>query len=278
MLSLIVAHAASPALESAHRAWLDHDPDALVAHTAKVLRNGSPRERENVLDLLEVAWEDARGRLPGTWELPPGVGRLAVDTIHIDGPEGERWQLTVRAWTDERDTLADLHLVGPDTDLTRRTAAWDAQPEEGGWYVELEGPERATPPSAGLYDLTLTTADRETPGWLALTDVPVGRTPVLTAPKPGGLVHGDVRVGWEPCAHREDQHTPGTGVWITRTDGGRWVPAWSTWSGDPELSQVAATLDPGAYRVAVSCRDTRSLGPVQVGRVSRTARAFRVDR
>lgn len=264
-------------LHEAHAAWVAADLSALTAAVHTTLADQpSPEVVDNAVALLDTAFQH-HPQLPTNQALPEGVRRVSLDHIHRSGPDGHRYRLTVSAVVDV--VLEDIRLTGPDLAADRRTATWTTTPEDGGTFVELELPDTPGPATPGLYHLSLVTADGQTTLWTVLGADVATEAPVVTAPEPGSVLADatpDVAVVLEPTPEHAPGEGVGYGVWIASVPDYKGV--WSTWSDPPRESVTVDTpLADGRYWLAVSRREVRTLGPVQLGRVARRGVPFVVQ-
>lgn len=288
-------------VERVHLAWLEGDSLELVRAVRDVLleEDSSPAERQNVLEVLERAWEDAEGHLPADWTLPDAVADLHFRQIRVEEVDGIRHQVVLAGRLRDADAVSRAVLLRADDGAI----VLDSQREPGGLHVdepapgdplryfEVEGPELSEPPSPGVYLWRLTlSSGEEREGWFIAHASSSTASPQVWAPGEGEVVTSrQPHAAWEDF--RSPEHRPyearTLGLYLVqRTGRGEFAARWSSWSGeaggthDAVLGSAtdgpAVELDDGAYWLAVTYGERRSFGPLQLVRASRTLRHFRV--
>ena len=254
--------------------------------------------RDNALRLLDAAWEAGRGRLPADWTVPSSIHHLRVSSLRKQEPDGVSFRLELGGIITDPGALGQVRVVqAPGRVILDRRAGqgtWEVTPEpDGTWYVELEGPETATPTPEGLYLLDVEVAGEDVRGWFVLTRHVSSQTPAVHAP-----AVGETFTSGQPPLRLDDFRSPEYRAWERRSlglyvvrlrpgsaaDKGYEV-AWHRWISSPRDTEVTlgvggdmpdAELEDGDYWLAATYGERRAFGPLKIVRSSRTARPFQV--
>lgn len=290
---------ARAALAEVHAAYLARDYPNLARRSRALLETPqlAAGTLHNALAVLDRAQEVTRGKLPADWRMPEPLRDVRVQLLRIESPDGTVFQLLVGGSSPAEDTVRQVSVTDAAGHalLDRRAGVgeWQAEPEEGRYYWELEGPELSAAPAEGYYALRFELADgRQTVGWFPMSRLRASESPRIVAPAPEQVVASPTpELMWDDF--RSPEYRPfearSTGLWVTRIDPSatpRWRRAWSVWRPDAQLTRAVVgaepggspqgELPPGDYWLSVTYGERWFFGELQLIRASRTSRPFRV--
>ncbi len=288
-------------LTAAHEAYLDGDFVAVGERIRDVLLDprASDGAKENALELLDKAYEAQGGRLPSRFKLPPGYQSLQYVVFHNATPNGSTYQAHMRILTKDAShvkgftarRLPDEVILDKATGRGHFQVRHDPGTARAGVdEVVLDTGPMSSPPADGVISLRLELDDGTvSEGFIIARGLASTATPEIRSPAPFAPLQGTNPVfAWKPFRSPEyasfERRTIGAQV---RKEGEDTL-AWEAWSRKPdETTELRvgspagvgkSELEPGAYRVVVVAAETRSFGPVDLLRGSRTARPFHVTR
>lgn len=276
-------------LRAAHAAYAAGDLGEMAAHLRETLRrpDAGALVVDNALALTEAGYAVGGGAIPADWALPAGILDLQVMHLRKAEPDSVTFQIALRGHAAHADAIRGLRLRRGDVVLLDRAAGlgeWSDEPEDGGRFFELEGPEQPEPLPAGLHQVEIQMADgAAVTGWFILSGHNGLRAPRIDWPTPGAVTHPtpDLRVEdfRSPAAQPSDRRTRSAWV-VPAPPPTPWRSAWSTWTDHPDDAPL--TVDPplaeGDYWFGVTFGEARRFGPLTLVRASRAAVPFSVRR
>jgi hypothetical protein len=288
-------------LTAAHEAYLDGDFVALGERVRDALLDpaASDTVQQNAFELLDKAYEAQNGKLPSNFKLPPGYRSMQYVIFHNATAQGPSYEIHLRVLTRDASHLTGLTLrrlpdevlldkaTGKGQFLIRRDpSAQKAGVEE----VVLDSGPVAAPPADGVMSVRLELDDgTAAEGFFIAHALASSATPEVQSPSPfASIADANPRVTWAPFRSPECTSFERRGMGIQVKREGEGTLAWEFYTKAPdETTEVRlgspaglgrSELSPGNYRLLVVAAETRSFGPIDLLRGSRTIQGFHVTR
>ena len=278
--------ASTPALDSAHQAYLEGDYQAVTERIRDVLLDPQSSDivKENAYELLEKAYEVEAGKLPSTYVPPAGIYRLKYGVVN--GMSGGRPFRSVYLYGQMPDlsrlariTVRHLPDAATILDSSDPQCSFTTAAENGYPHFSVEHPDIPALPQEGVVSVRFTLEDGTTSETWLLSHAQISSAaPELKAPLPSSSLRGSPLVSWTPFHSPEalpyEQRT--IAMWISKI--GANTSSWNTWRQDyADLSSLqVGSLSAGDYWLNANFGELRQFGPFQIARESRVGQGFHI--
>jgi hypothetical protein len=298
---------ASSAVQAAYRAYLARDWDKVFVRVKEALEKNPQDHTQgaNLLALAEQTFANAAGAAVHLgWELPPGIRSLTAGTERERLADGgrERRRIKLIVGLQEPRSITKLTLTrNPGQvliDISASIGEWgDYHSGRFGDFLWCRRRLEVDEKPEGLYFLKITLkSGRTLDGWFLITQGESSASPLVKSPRPGEVLGPKPKLTfvnfrspeYRPFENREldveiDQDDAGALPEETRS-----ATAFEVLLENPQLEELVVgphpaaesprleALSRGRYRLQLTYREQRQLGPITLTRDSSTSVPFSV--